>query len=101
MTIDNLPRAGNPTHAGFGPVLNIRQLPSVAVAGPPLSARAGALVAAFMLALMILALPGGAIALAAAQVNTSLTARNSPTSYTTVTTTTTHTTPGTVTDPGQ
>jgi hypothetical protein len=103
MTIDSQPPAGSPTHAGFGPVLNVRRLPGrlprVALAGPPLSARAGALVAGVMLALTVLALPGGAIALAAAQVNPALTARNSPSYHIGATTHTAHTTPSTVTDP--
>ena len=99
MTIDNHQRAGLPSHAGFGPVINIGHLHAAAFAGTPLTARAGALFAGVTLALMVLALPGGAIALAVAQINPSLTARHAPSLHMGSTSTTTDTAQNTVTDP--
>ena len=80
MTIDDCQQADNPSHAGFGPVLNVGYLHGVTVAGPPpavpLSARMGALVAGIALAFTVLAVPGGALALTVAQINPALAARN-------------------------
>jgi hypothetical protein len=80
MTINNFQQASHPAHASFGPVLNVGYLPGVVMAGPPLkvprSARAGALVAGIALALTVLAVPTGALALTVAQINPALAARN-------------------------
>jgi hypothetical protein len=109
MTINDCQQASNPTHAGFGPVLNVGYLHGVAVAGPPLtvplSARVGALVAGIAMAFTVLAVPGGALALTVAQINPALTARNAQivqhtaTTQTVQTVQTTATTQTAVTDP--
>jgi hypothetical protein len=95
MTISHRQQASHPTHAGFGPVLNVGYLHAVALTGPPLkvplSARAGALVAGISLALTVLAVPSGALALTVAQINPALTARNAQTVQPAVTTQTTNT----------
>ena len=99
MNIDNRRQGRKPRHAGFGPVLNVGPLPSEALPSSLLGARAGALVAGVALALVVLALPGGAIALAATQINPSLTARNAPIIHTPATTATTGTGQNAVADP--
>ena len=99
MSIDDRQGAGLPSHAGFGPVLNVGHLHAVAFVWTPLTARAGALFAGITLALMVLALPGGAIALTVAQINPSLTARHAPSFHMGATTTTTDAAQNTVTDP--
>jgi hypothetical protein len=103
MTINNRQQASHPTHAGFGPVLNVGYLHAVALNGPPLkvplSARAGALVAGISLALTVLAVPSGALALTVAQINPALTARNAQTVQTFQPAVTTRTTNTAVTDP--
>jgi hypothetical protein len=106
MTIDCPQQASHPTHAGFGPVLNVGYLDAVPLAGPPskvpLTARLGALVAGIAPALTVLAIPGGALALTVAQINPSLAARNAQTVQTiqpAVTAQTAQTAQTAVTDP--
>lgn len=87
MTSADLPRTGTPSFAGFGPVLNIGQACSAALAGHPMvgavSVRAGALVAGVLLSLVVVAVPVAVIGLTVTQVNPSLAARNAPVVLTT------------------
>ena len=80
MPIDDHDLPGIPPHAGFGPVLDCGFPPSVARGRSPLtvplSTRAGALAAGIALAVAVLALPAGALALAVAQIKPALAARN-------------------------
>ena len=80
MPIDDHDLPGIPPHAGFGPVLDFGLPPSVARGRSPLtvplSTRAGALAAGIALAVAVLALPAGALALAVAQIKPALAARN-------------------------